>query len=428
MKVSVWHNCYDNQWRGLIVPDAFSHPAKFSPGLIQKIYAYGIERGYFKPGDLIGDPFLGVGGGGIYAAYAKLRHIGVELEEKFVDLTKQNYELHRPTWEAHGYPFPLVMQGDSRRFSEIVGQCEAILTSPSYAEGGGHGSLNPNRDIYTARKLTVPCDHYGTEKGQIGKLKAGDLKAIVTSPPYADSINQSNGANDSKERIKRKAAAGIDISHKPNMGGPNSCLNRDQVYGDNLANIGKLSAVVTSPPWEDREGAHSAKKYKDPEKIAETMSQSYRDGTFKGHYASKEAILKGLERENDWNYGESPGQIGKEQAETYWTAMQAVYSECFKALKPGGYLIVVLKSYVKNKRRVHLPMQTLKLLIHTGFEPIERIKAMLVKESVNSGLFGEDVVSRKSRKSFFRRLHEKRFPNLKIDFEEVLVCQRPNNI
>jgi len=50
MKVSIWENCYSKQWRGLITTEAFSHPAKFSPGLMQKIYSHCIEQGYVHKG------------------------------------------------------------------------------------------------------------------------------------------------------------------------------------------------------------------------------------------------------------------------------------------------------------------------------------------------------------------------------------------
>ena len=446
------------------------------------------DRIYKQP-DLISDCFGGIGGGAIFAAYAGLRHISVELEPKFVDLAEQNFSLHRANWKAHGYPEPVIIQGDSRRFSEIVGEVSGIVTSPPYSEiqgGGGIGKSVRGKSDY---KITSPgvirtkragrssigfgYQDQGDTSGQIGALKSGDLSAIVTSPPYAEGIGHESKPSkiDIQKKLHIAAGAssygktegqigklktgnldavctsppyadslqsekhGIDLTKiKPDY--PNrklhnkrlDMLNRHHIerrYSPDPANIGnlKVDSIVTSPPWEDREGSHSAKKYKDPEKVAETMSQNYRNGKFSGHYASKEAIIKGLERENNSEYGNSDGQIGKEKSESYWQAMRTVYSECHKALKPQGYLIVVVKAYVKNKKRVPLPMQTIKLLIHLGFEPVERIKAMLVQESTNKGLFGDDIVRKTERKSFFRRLAENR-GSPRIDFEEVLICRK----
>ena len=175
MQVTTWTGCYSNQWRNLIVPDAFSHPAKFSPGLIQKIYAHGIERGYFKEGDLIEDPFGGIGGGGIFAAYAGLKWVGIELEQKFVQLARENFALHIPTWEAHGYHLPMMVQGDSRRFSEIVGGCDGVITK----------GLTLNNASTKMEKNTSEVDRYvqtecqnALPAGQISEGCRRDLQCI----------------------------------------------------------------------------------------------------------------------------------------------------------------------------------------------------------------------------------------------------------
>lgn len=279
-----------------------------------------------------------------------MQWIGVELEEKFVNLAKQNIELNRSVWEAHGYPVPVIIQGDSRRFSEIVQGCEGIITSPPYAETFLKNNLSQEQFEKKLERWARVSDwkrprptgnmsqpDYGQTPGQIGTLKAGSLDAVCTSPPYKEGLGYGG--------------------HKP-------------------TEIDKIKFA---------------------------------------HARNEEKILSA--------YKKTPGSIGKETGETYWTAMNQVYSECWKALKPGGHLIVVVKAYVKNKKRVPLPQQTLKLLIHLGFKPIERIKAMLTKETVNGGLFGEDVIERKERKSFFRRLAESK-GSPKIDFEEILVMRR----
>ena len=500
MKVSTWQNCYDNQWSGLIVSEAFSHPAKFSPGLIQKIYSYGIERGWFAAGDVIGDPFGGIGGGGIFAAYARLKWVGVEIEEKFINLCHENFMLHADIWKAHGYPIPIYLQGDSRRFSEIVGGLAGIITSPPYVDqgvcdrngidesklgkhgpnsqalAGGYGKSNGQigqlkagdlKAIVTSPPYISGGHHpdqtgawggksqsvdrdvsgYGNESGQIGKLKPGELSAVVTSPPYADSVNaKSHGIDwtkaDPEQTGNRKRGPGC--KHEETF--------RSQLtYSDNPANIGKLSAVVTSPPFTQDQPCASQTKVKnqgyealkspkkrhipaDPGNIGNLKMDSivtsppYSEGIGHKMKIGGPASDNHPERvEMQRRYTESmssENNIGKENGETYWQAMAQVYTECWKALKPGGYLIVVVKAYVKNKKRVPLPQQTLKLLIHLGFEPIERIKAMLTKETIQGGLFGEDIVNRKERKSFFRRLAESK-GSPRIDFEEVLVVRKP---
>ncbi len=270
-----WSGCYDDHWDGLIVDDAVAHPAKFSAGLIRRIFGHGYAEGFWKHDDLIGDPFAGVACGGIIASGVGLRWIGVELEERFVVLANENIRKWR-----HIGPSPIIIQGDSREFAKIVGECDAI----------------------------------------------------VTSPPFADQFAQTGGG----------------------------------IYA-------------------------------------------------RGEHTNTKAG-------NVMDYGQTPGQIGNESNTTYWQAMRQVYEQCWLALKPGGVMAVVIKDYVKKGRRVPLCDDTWTLLQSCGFEPIERIRAMLVKEQVLPGLFGE-VVERKERKSFFRRLAEKN-GSPPIDWEEVLFVRR----
>ena len=88
-----WHGCYEGGWTGEIVPEAFSHPAKFSRALIQRIYQHMLEMGWISEGDKIVDPFGGVGLGGLDAMVQGLHWTGCELEPRFVELGNKNIEL-----------------------------------------------------------------------------------------------------------------------------------------------------------------------------------------------------------------------------------------------------------------------------------------------------------------------------------------------
>ena len=48
MKIDLWEGCYPSRWKGLIVPDAITHPAKFSSKLIRRIYEHMIAEGWLK--------------------------------------------------------------------------------------------------------------------------------------------------------------------------------------------------------------------------------------------------------------------------------------------------------------------------------------------------------------------------------------------
>lgn len=521
-EVLTWHGCYDDSWRGLITCEAFAHPAKFAPGLIRRIYSHGIAERWWKPGDLVADPFGGIAGGGIMAGYAGLNWIGSELEPRFVELGNKNLALHGPKWLALGNATCVkLVQGDSRQFASIVREAAGVVTSPPYADSvnaASHGIDWTKVDPASTggRKRGEDCKHgqtlrdqlaYGNAPGQIGALGGGSVDGVITSPPFGDeqpcasqtrmkgksqedyhAFTRGDGTKrDKGQRTEGNIAAlgatgSIDAVltsppysdglghgggrplHQP--GGPGTVTLQGQKdgYGSTDGQIGELpaggvDAVVTSPPYNPNDKSDATTADRDPR--GERMNGSFRTSAAYGNtpgQIGRNPDVGGVDGvvsppyENsirsegdgiDWDktcavhdgrrspgraaiadgYGASSGQIGAETKETYWAAMKQVYGECFKAIKPGGVLCCVVKDFVKNKQRVPLCDDTLRLLVHLGFVPVCRIHAMLVKEHKSDGLYGQEHVEKKERKSFFRRLAEKK-GSPRIDWEEVLVVRK----
>src|SRR5581483_10697353 len=229
--VRKWHGCYDQSWKDIICPAAFQHPAKFARGLIQRILDHGIERRYWQRGDIIGDPFGGVGLGGIEAAYRGLRWFGVEIEQRFVWLANQNFKDHARKWNYLGCPHPTIFLGDSRFFDQAV---DAVVGSPPYSES--------NQD-YDKGRESIDFTK-GTRAGwKTDKCSRGSYDVVVTSPPF---LATSGGA-------KGIAVDGYTGRGKvENVG--------DRTYGDHhertTGNIerckdGSLDSVITSPVYSD---------------------------------------------------------------------------------------------------------------------------------------------------------------------------------
>lgn len=465
MKITKWHGCYDLQWSGFITKGSFVHPAKYSRGLIERIFDHMLQKGWVEPGDVIGDCFGGVATGGLIAAYRGFAWIGVELEPKFVTLGLENIDRHWQKLAQLKRPIPQLLQGDSRNFDLIV-KAAAVVTSPPYSESlKGHkdgidwekSKSKPTNGIHQAPGAS--CHSIvGSTPGQIAALNEGSVAAVVSSPPYAatsgkgggginvkgyvpaegrkwtgektdpvgDRSYQGQGSDRSDGNIEILPEGSVDavVSSPPyagiaaGAGGLNTkpakhpgqqsgrsvdldSQNADQRYGASEGQISKLtegdvSAVVTSPPFEDRV------QCQDPKYQASGNGHGPRHS----------------------DYGTSKGQIGKESSETYWQAMNLVYSSTFRAIKPGGYIAVVVKDYVSKKQRVPLCDDTVRLLEHCGFEMVERVHAMLTSETVHDDMFEGTTKSTRSRKSFFRRLAEKK-GSPPIDFEEVLFARRP---
>lgn len=334
-----WDGCYDNNWNGMIVPDAFAHPAKYARGLIERIIKHGLEEGYWKKGDLCVDPFGGIATGGIICAHKGIRWVGCELEPRFVKLAEKNFKLHERTWKNLGLPMPRIVRGDSRRLGEILaGDATAVLSSPPYAESvkGEHGETETAKESRDKRRtkggsLGKSARHggYGKGEGQLGSMRAGEVGAVVSSPPFMENNVNIGGVGDT-----------------PGM--------RQQIH-------------------------NSTKR--------------------------------------EQSYGGTEGQLGNENADTFWRAAREIVQQCHVVLRPDGYAVFVTKDFVRAKARVPFTDDWISLCEACGFRLVKRVRAMLVKETRRQGFTGE-IVTRKERKSFFRRLAEKK-GSPRIDWEDV---------
>ena len=81
------------------------------------------------------------------------------------------------------------------------------------------------------------------------------------------------------------------------------------------------------------------------------------------------------------------------------------------------------KAFVRNGKLVDFPGDWRKLCEFVGFETFMEVRAMLVAEEATNDLFDGEGVKRRERKSFFRRLAEKK-GSPRIDFETVLFMRK----
>lgn len=363
MNVVDWTGCYDGSWRSApLVPDAYAHPAKVSFNLAERIYRHMLAEGWLTPGDAVLDPFGGIGGFAFHAALYGMHWTGVELEQRFVDLGNQNLELWRNRYAPHfpGYGTARLLQGDSRRLVEVV-------------------------------------------TGAAG---------VVSSPPYAATVNQSDGANDADARLTRKADAGVDVTQAVNRGGPNSVLNKPQAYGTTPGQLGAMPAgVVSSPPYASALSAQT-------DGIDWTKGKDGRDFSVEPGQEIRLHMGK--------HYGTTPGQLGQETADTFWSAAAQIVAQCYAILRPGGYAAWVTGDFVRNKQRVPFGQQWLDLCISVGFEPV--LWAVAWKSEYHgeqAGMFGDARELRKEKVSFFRRLANQNNPNAAIANEDVIFVRKP---
>lgn len=337
----------------------------------------------------------------------RLNWVGCELEPRFVELGNKNLAMHAPRWAALESACSVkLLQGDSRRFAEVVGKVAGVVSSPPYAHNEKSDRRvrdheGNDRDQRRGFRQGQGCfrgsETYGTTEGQIGDLKSGDLDAVISSPPYAEGLGHGG-------EYKEVGAGG----HKNKRG-------QVEGYGNTAGQIGSLKSgsldgVVTSPPFEAQMNQGGAGKTQIYRKWCEQNGRDPNAANAQTQNASKQ-------------WGDSPEQMGNLSGETYWQAMHAVYSSMRDAMKPGGVAAIVIKDYVSKKARVPLCNQTCTLLESLGFEVFERCRCWLVKETREPSLFGGEHVTTTERKSFFRRLAEKK-GSPRIDWEEAIWCRR----
>lgn len=66
-------------------------------------------------------------------------------------------------------------------------------------------------------------------------------------------------------------------------------------------------------------------------------------------------------------YGENQNQIGNLPYQMQKWEMNKIYNKCYEQLKPGSFMIVITKDYIKAKKKVEVGVGTIKSCIDAGF-------------------------------------------------------------
>jgi hypothetical protein len=312
------------------------------------------------------------------------------LEKTFVDLTTKNIALHARKLAALGCPQPVIIQGDSRNLSALLQEADLIVSSPPFMETGtGADKESHNRQVITSgipthrKGVAIGSTDYGTFPGQLGAMKPGSVDAILSSPPYAQTLK---GDGTQAETAAESRAKRI------TEGGSLGQSQRTQGYGSkgNLGNLkpGDVSAIISSPPYE---GSLSSGQC--------------------GIDLSKAADPKDRRKRNDHSnvcveqrYSRTKDNLGNSQGPTFWETARDIVAQCLQILRPGGYAIWVVKDFVRAKKRVDFTGDWRKLCEAVGFQTLHEHHAMLYKEDRFIAFWGEEIIDRTNRNSFFRTL------------------------
>jgi hypothetical protein len=289
IREDVWEGCYSEGWKGILVTEAYQHPAKFSRALIQRIYQHAREEGWLAPGQTVLDPFAGVCCGAFDALGQGIRWIGVELEPRFITLAKQNIEYWRQRWGLTG---ATIIQGDSRSLPMLLEKLGCCLSSPPYGEqqvGTGANGRTGWRG-YTDFGGGTQAD-----EAQLASMPMGTVDACLASPPYIDTVNSSSHGIDWS---KAGPATG---NRKRGVGSKNEETLRAQLaYGQTSGQMGGMAsgsvdAVISSPAY----GGNEKSDYL-LSADGKTRRRDEKRGYTQGH-----GCFRGRE-----TYGQEPGNMG----------------------------------------------------------------------------------------------------------------------
>ena len=414
------------RWRRFFPEDAIKHPAKANLNLIDFL----IDK-YTKEGDLILDPMAGTGSTCVLATLKGRDAICVDIEPLFFQWMEKAREIVEKTPMLGRKGRMINILGDARRLSDLLKQIDIIITSPPYADTYKHDKRaeNPEAIKKHADMLSIRSgDHhtqgrmrriqrdfqgYSDNPDNIGNMPLGDIDIIITSPPYAETLSIHSGGMKGLKNAPKPSTVGHD--------------KNPQLYSDNPDNIGNLSlgdidVIITSPPYESvLEGTSRHTRggiaSRDPA-LAQTRTYStvlsVKQGVPVMYSLNPDNIGNLKNRDEDYEMLEREKRLEtlykrllRDGKPTYLSEMLKVYNEMYKVLKPDGYVIIIIKGFIRNKQVIDLPYYTWLMMEKVGFK-LEKLYKL-----------------RLETKSFWRILYYRKNPDVpRINHEYVIVCRK----
>ncbi len=304
--IDKWEDCYPSNWKGIIVPEAMAHPAKYSSKLIRHIYEHLLAVGWVKPGDRVLDPFGGAALGALDAMRLGLNWYGMELEEKYHELGQAEYPCPGFTVEAwKRYNARPKMVQLWRGYRDMCPTCETAWkqygTERNKAGRIVKQSIPFHEPHVFQGNIPLWMDKFASMPGfGTARLFHGDSRHLlevlkehvqvsVSSPPFVDSL--STDLLNKDERVQRARELGISDAAKVSPIDMEKIGMRHQSgYGSTPGQLGGMPAnqfnvALSSPPYKE----------------------------------TRIGGIDSMRRTNDKNgdYGSTPGQLGEMKAQGF---------------------------------------------------------------------------------------------------------------
>lgn len=314
------------------------HPAKMRPPLARAILQlYGESP--------VLDPMAGVGTTLIEAMLLGMDAVGVEFEKKFVDQANKNIEHVKKLFPNKNLGKAVCIQGDARNLS--LNKVNSIIFSPPYFNAIKKGDEGPHADNKRTsyRERVSRFQGYSDNEGNIGNVSR--FGSIVLSPPYFDALSITKGSGSKSSARYEESTVELQMKRSGPFAVKKNLPTPYSAKLENIGNIPHFGSIIFSPPYSD---AVSHGKLKTKIHTGYHKWEAKRNKTINLSYS------------NDKN------NIGNLNCRTYLGEMFKVYSECFRVLKPGKFMVVVIKDVRRKGLTIPLGCDTVKLLQLAGFE------------------------------------------------------------
>ena len=299
--------------------------------------------------------------------------------------------------------------GEANLGTMAEGEYDAIITSPPFLDnnvniGAVGDTPGMRQQIHNSTKRD---ESYGSTPNQLGNLPPGDFDMTISSPSWA---GNSGGQGDAS---RNAIDPGLFDRHQ---GGMKRGTGDGEPGNIDHMSEGDYSAVIGSPPFESvsrGDISELSKKWNEnPDNVNKpgfrpNQTKDYTRPSFNG------------------DYGQTPNQLGNQSGVTFWATSKDILLETNKVLRKGGYTFWVVKRYIKAGKVIDFPDMWKRLCEVCGFEHVETIHAWQTEDKgTNFDFEGEAKKKVISRKSFFRQIYEKKYPENSIDFETVLILRK----
>jgi len=286
------------------------------------------------------DPMAGIGTTLVEAMLLGMNAVGVEYEKRFVNQANENIKHVQKTHRNKKLGKAVCIQGDARDLS-CLKNVSTVMFSPPYFNALKKGDAGPyasNKRVSYEERIRR-FQGYSTDLSNIGNIP--QFGSIFFSPPYFDALSVNKGGGSKTSILHEETTQELQMKRsgpfavKKNLPTPYSSKQ------GNIGNVPEFGSIILSPPYE---AALNASKHV-------------------GGIASRDPQLA-----KTTLYSKSKDNIGNMRGKTYLGEMLKVYCECYRVLKPGKFMIVVVKDIQRNWKTVPLGADTIKLCQLAGFD------------------------------------------------------------